>query len=93
MTENVKSISDNLLKLKVLFPKNINDSDEFRLCAGKPVLPKYGHITPYLIIHYDKKTKIATHHDSLLHPISEEMAIRMFKDRYYKKSRETCHII
>ena len=84
MTENIESISNNLLKLKVLFPKNINDDSEFRLCAGKPVFPEYSHIIPYLIIHINKKTKIATHHDSLLHPISEEMAIRMFKDRYYK---------
>lgn len=90
MTDNDDSISNDLLHLKVLFPKNINNCNGFRLCAGEPVLPKYNHIIPYLIIHYDKKTNIATHHDSLLHPVSEEMAIKMFKDRYYKKE---CHVV
>ena len=52
---------------------------------GKPVLPEYPNIVPYLILHYDKKTKQLRHHDSLLLPITKEMAIRMFKDRFYKK--------
>ena len=75
----------DLLNLKVLFPKDDKIDNEFRLCEGKPILSEYSNIVPYLILHYNKKTKQLTHFDSLLLPISEEIAIKMFKNRYYKK--------
>ncbi len=74
----------NMEKLKIIFPDKILSESipEFGLYSGEKISIYKKNITPYLILHYNKTTKETTHIDSMLHPVTEEMAIQTFKERF-----------
>jgi len=84
----------DLTKLKLVFPKD-NLTREFKPRGG--LLPKSeiglysgekisifnsDSICPYLVVRYDNETMETTHIDSILHPVTEEIAIEIFKTRF-----------
>lgn len=74
----------DLTKLEIIYSIIYSNSDsEFRLCIDEKVqFFNFSSASPYLVLHYNKNTEEITHIDSILHPVTEKMAIKTFKNRF-----------
>lgn len=73
------SVSKNS-KLKIIYPHYDDFSNGYKLCEGEVSYIHGVKIVPYVIIYVNGD--VAEQCDELLLPISKEMAIQMFRERY-----------
>jgi hypothetical protein len=80
MSRNSVVIED-LSKLKILCPINFNRNG-YVLCEGETSYAYGVKVVPYVIIRVNGDE--IEYCDALLLPISKELAIKTFRERYYK---------